>query len=226
MGADEASPVDWHRVDTVLLDMDGTLLDLAFDNFFWREFVPQRHAARLGVSTAQAKRELYARYAAVEGTLEWYSTEYWSRQLGLDIVALKRERVADIRYLPGALAFLFGLKDLGKRRVLVTNAHRDAVGIKFAATGLERALDAHYSAHRFATPKEGPGFWTRFNQIERFDPERTLLIEDSLTVLRSARQYGIGFLLAISEPDSSADTRRIDEFATIAGVGELLAADA
>ena len=27
--------VDWTEVDHVLLDMDGTLLDLAFDNDFW-----------------------------------------------------------------------------------------------------------------------------------------------------------------------------------------------
>ena len=28
-------------VDTVLLDMDGTLLDLAFDNYFWQKLVPE-----------------------------------------------------------------------------------------------------------------------------------------------------------------------------------------
>ena len=32
--------IDWTRIDTILLDMDGTLLDLGFDNFFWREHVP------------------------------------------------------------------------------------------------------------------------------------------------------------------------------------------
>ena len=27
--------IDWTQLDTILLDMDGTLLDLEFDNHFW-----------------------------------------------------------------------------------------------------------------------------------------------------------------------------------------------
>jgi 5'-nucleotidase len=33
--------LDWNNIDTVLLDMDGTLLDLAFDSQFWLQDVPQ-----------------------------------------------------------------------------------------------------------------------------------------------------------------------------------------
>ncbi|MDH3916294.1 MAG: haloacid dehalogenase, partial [Chromatiales bacterium] len=39
----ETAPYDWSTVDTVLLDMDGTLLDLRFDNYFWQELVPSRY---------------------------------------------------------------------------------------------------------------------------------------------------------------------------------------
>lgn len=35
--------IDWQAVDTVLLDMDGTLLDLAFDNYFWQKLVPETY---------------------------------------------------------------------------------------------------------------------------------------------------------------------------------------
>ena len=40
--------LDWTSIDTVLLDMDGTLLDLRFDNWFWQEHVPDalREGAR------------------------------------------------------------------------------------------------------------------------------------------------------------------------------------
>jgi putative hydrolase of the HAD superfamily len=34
--------LDWDRIDDVLLDMDGTLLDRHFDNFFFEEELPRR----------------------------------------------------------------------------------------------------------------------------------------------------------------------------------------
>ena len=48
----------WHAIDTVLLDMDGTLLDLHYDNHFWMEHLPQRYAELHGVSRAMAEMEL------------------------------------------------------------------------------------------------------------------------------------------------------------------------
>ena len=44
------TPECWMRVETVLLDLDGTLLDLAFDNYFWRERVPAAYAAARAIS--------------------------------------------------------------------------------------------------------------------------------------------------------------------------------
>ena len=70
---------DWEDIDTVLLDMDGTLLDLHFDNHFWLEYVPQRYAEQHGISLDAAKQELMQRYRQVEGTLDWYCVDYWSR---------------------------------------------------------------------------------------------------------------------------------------------------
>ena len=43
------APLPWPEIHTVLLDMDGTLLDLRFDNHFWRELVPERYAERHGL---------------------------------------------------------------------------------------------------------------------------------------------------------------------------------
>ena len=38
--------IDWNAINTVLLDMDGTILDLHFDNYFWKEYVPQKYAEK------------------------------------------------------------------------------------------------------------------------------------------------------------------------------------
>jgi len=47
--------IAWQEVDTVLLDMDGTLLDLAFDNYFWQKLVPETYGAKLGISPQAAQ---------------------------------------------------------------------------------------------------------------------------------------------------------------------------
>jgi len=81
----------WEQIDTVLLDLDGTLLDLAFDNFIWLARVAEIYAENHGLSLAETHAELAPRFHRVQGTLEWYSIEYWSAQLGIDIARVHRE---------------------------------------------------------------------------------------------------------------------------------------
>ena len=92
------SVVDWDGIDTVLVDMDGTLLDLNFDNLFWREIVPQRYAHLRGMSVSAAQQSLAPRFEAKVGTLEWYCLDHWTRDLGMDLKSLKREHRAHIRF--------------------------------------------------------------------------------------------------------------------------------
>ncbi|WP_457674427.1 GMP/IMP nucleotidase [Thiolapillus sp.] len=206
---------DWARIDTVLLDMDGTLLDLHFDNHFWLEHVPLRYAQKHGLSPEAAREELLRRYARVEGTLEWYCVDYWSRELALDIPLLKSEVEHFIAVHPHVLAFLRRLGETGKARVLVTNAHQKALQLKMGKTRLGEHLDQVVSAHELGLPKENPAFWERLRLQLNFDPDRTLFIDDSLPVLRSAREYGIAHLLCMQQPDASQPARDIDEFPSL-----------
>lgn len=212
----------WDSVDTALLDMDGTLLDLNFDNYFWLELVPRRFAELHALDVAAARQLLSPRFAAKRGTLHWYCTDYWSRELGLDIAALKHEIREQVRFLPGAEEFLSRLQGRGVRRILVTNAHQDALSIKAAQTGLTRYFDAVVSSHQYGFPKEHPQFWRRLQAEMNLDPSRCLFVDDSLAVLRAARQHGIGQIFAISRPDSAAERSVIEEFPATPAIIDLL----
>ena len=213
---------DWTRIQVVLLDMDGTLLDLRFDNYFWTEFIPQQYGAARGLALHEAQAELRPRFAAHQGTLKWYCTDHWSQQLGLNIAALKHEAREHIRFLPGAESFLIAVRQMGRRVVLVTNAHLDACAVKFQHTGLEKYLDEVVSSHSLDYPKEEAGFWTRLEKHIGLMREQALFADDNLPVLRAARAYGIGQLFAVAQPDSTRPARHIPEFPTVNAVRELL----
>jgi putative hydrolase of the HAD superfamily len=212
----------WAEIDTLLLDMDGTLLDLAFDNFFWNELVPAEYAAAKGLPQPEAEATIRARYAEVIGTLPWYCIDHWTAELGLDLERLKLAHRHLIRYLPGAEAFLTLARRRGKRLVLVTNAHRVTLAIKCGQTRVDGYMDAVVSSHDYGCEKEGIGFWQRLEREHALRRERTLLIEDSLAVLGAAKSFGIGHVVAIARPDSSQAARQIPEFPSVEGVASLI----
>ena len=215
--------IDWTRIDTVLLDMDGTLLDLRFDNWFWQELIPDRYADLHGLSAAEAQERLVPKFRAKRGTIEWYCIDFWSRELELDIAAIKRTALAQARYLPGALGFLRKLAVSGKRRVLVTNAHPTTLAIKNERLNITPHFDAYYSTHAFDAPKEHPEFWPRLHAREPFDLERTLFVDDSLPVLEAAHGFGLGWLRAVRRPDSLHPAQPTGKFTGVDRVADLLA---
>ncbi len=209
------SDIPWQHIETVFLDMDGTLLDLHFDNHFWQEHLPRRYAEKHGLSLEQAKARLVPRFRATEGTMDWYCLDYWSRTLDMDIVMLKEEVAHLIAIHPHVPPFLHALRRSGRRTVLVTNAHHKSLALKMKHTRLGEHLDAVICAHDLGLPKEAPKFWQRLQRIEPFTPAATLLIDDNLAALRSARAFGFRFLLALQTPDSRQPPRSTEEFPAI-----------
>ena len=212
----------WSDIDHVLLDLDGTLLDLDFDNHFWQQLVPRVWGECRGLELAAAQAMLQPRFAACMGTLSWYSTEYWSRELGLDIAALKRQDAHRIRWLPGAREFLAAARARGKRLVLLTNAHPQALAIKHERTGVLDHFDASFSSHDLGAPKEDPRFWQSLREYEPYDAGRSLFVDDSASVLRAARDAGIGLIRAIRRPDSVRAPHRHEEFTAVDALVDLL----
>jgi len=199
--------IDWHSVDTVLLDMDGTLLDLEFDNWFWQKHVPECCARQQGLDRAEADRIIHDWITSHLGTLNWYCLDFWTAELGLEIARLKRQAGDRIAIRPGADTFLQALKESDKQVIMVTNAHRDALDLKVERTGIDRYFDEIVSSHDYGHAKEAQSFWQHLQRHLPFDPARALLVDDSLPVLHSAQLYGIGQPVSILHPDSSLPKR-------------------
>lgn len=216
-----ASPPRLDDADVLMLDMDGTVLDLAYDNFMWLTLIPGEYARHRGLAPEAAKDELFGLYRHLLGSLEWYCLDHWSDRLGIDVVALHREHRERIDYLPGAQAFLEAAAGGSLRLLLVTNSHRDTLDLKTDVTRLDRYFDGIHSAHDLGYPKEDARFWEALAEAEGFDPGRAVFVDDTSPVLRSARDFGIATVLQVLRPDTSRPQREAMEFDGIGGIADL-----
>lgn len=214
--------MDWQNIDTVLLDMDGTLLDLHFDTYFWLEHMPMRYAQLHKADAVETRNWLIKRLREERGTLNWYCLDYWSAELKLNVAELKHEIRDKIAFRPYVKDFLAHLREREIRTLIVTNAHRDGLELKLEETGLDKLVDDIVVSHDFRLPKEDPQFWHEMQKVQPFNPATSLLVDDSLPVLESARTYGIGHLLSIYQPDSQQPKRDIDDFAAIEHFDEII----
>ena len=208
--------------ETLMLDMDGTVLDLAYDNYVWKELVPEHYAEANGISIEVARSRLYAKYQAIQGDIQWYCLDHWSERLGLDVLELHRGVNHRIDYLPGAKDFLHALREHHVRVLLVTNSHPDTLALKDEVTGLAEYFDAIYTSHQFGYAKERQEFWHALQEAEGFRMESTLFVDDNQTVLKSADAYGLEMLVEINHPDTSEPVRENTAYTGVMGVADLL----
>jgi putative hydrolase of the HAD superfamily len=210
------------QCDTLMFDMDGTLLDLAFDNYMWMQHIPEAYARARGITGTAARGELYEHYRRLEGQLDWYCLDHWSEALGIDVLALHRRMHTRIGWLPGAREFLETMAEYDLRLLLVSNSHPDTLALKSEVTGIAGYFDGVYLSHALGHAKEEQPFWEGLRGREVFDPARTVFVDDTVTVLKSAQRFGIRHLRAITRPDTTGPERRVREFAGIEGVSALL----
>ncbi|MBH0091253.1 GMP/IMP nucleotidase [Pseudoalteromonas sp. NSLLW218] len=214
--------LNWSKIDTVLLDMDGTLLDLHYDSHFWLNVIPAQHALARGISLDAAKADILKRYQAVSGQIQWYCLDYWEQQLSLPIMELKRESQHLIKMREDVPHFLTELKKAGKELILLTNAHPESVMLKFENTAIDNYLDGVVSTHEYGVSKEQQSLWHKVQDDLGFNKSRTLFVDDSVPVLNAAREYGIEHLLAVANPDSQQPHNEIADYLSVTDYRKII----
>jgi HAD superfamily hydrolase (TIGR01509 family) len=204
-----------------MLDMDGTILDLAYDNYMWLTHVPSHWAEQNDMSLEDARRLLLEKFGAAQGDLRWYCLDHWSEHLGLDVLQLHRDNHHKIGFLPGAREFLQQMRDANIRLLLVTNSHQSTLDLKQEVTGLIEFFDGVHTSHEYGYAKERQEFWHALREDTGFDPETTMFVDDSYPVLASAAKYGVRHPVAISRPDTSRPASDHEGFVSIEGISAL-----
>tara|TARA_R110002072_G_scaffold57188_2_gene147254 strand:+ start:2332 stop:3003 length:672 start_codon:yes stop_codon:yes gene_type:complete len=214
--------IDWSQIDTVFFDMDGTLLDLHFDNYFWLEHLPKRYIELKSLPHEQAMKKLHTMFEQYQGSLNWYCLDFWSDELGIDIVELKKEVSERISYRPHVRQFLTQLHTMGLNLAIVTNAHRGSINLKLAQTDLSKYFDEIICSHDFQAPKEEALFWESLHRARPFDLDKTVFFDDNDSVLKAAKNFGMSKLFSIAQPDSQKEVRTQAAFPLVHDFRDLL----
>jgi len=214
--------IDWSGIQTVLLDMDGTLLDLYFDNYFWQNYLPRYWGKQQDMDETEALQLLKDWYRQEAGSLSWYCLDFWTQRLGIDVLALKADVEHLITWRPGAEQFLEHVMSMDCDVYMVTNAHQKLIQMKIEKTGIDRYFDKIISAHDVGYAKENLAFWKKLEQLIPYEKHSTLLIDDNLEVLQTAQNYGLDKVLTIVKPDSRQPDRNIQAFHALESFSEII----
>ena len=209
----------------VLLDMDGTLLDKYFDDYFWEHLLPEKYAEKKNISFGKAKETLLSKYKMHEGTLNWTDIDFWSREVDIDIPALKEQIRHLIEVHPHVEDFLRMLRRHRKKVFLVTNAHYKVLDIKLKKTELGKYFDAAVTSFEMGYPKEMLAFWEKAQKKLGFNEETTLFIDDTEAVLKTAKEYGIRYILYKAYASSKSDKGTSRHFLAIDDFRQLMYLD-
>ncbi len=212
----------WANIETVFLDMDGTLLDKYYDDYFWEHYVPENYAKKHNLSHPEARQHLLGTYKSVENTLQWTDLDYWSERLGLDIARLKKEISHLVNIHPDVIDFLAYMDNLGKNVYLVTNAHPKALQVKMDKVKMKNWFQGLICSQEVGAAKEQSIFWHKLHNILPYDKETTLFADDTEKVLISAAGYGIQHLIHMAKPSSRLDPQHSLNFPSILSFRELM----
>ena len=202
--------------------MDGTLLDLAYDDFIWNDLLPIRYAQQHGCSLEQSQKILHTFYQEHNHTLNWYSSRFWTSKVDVDVLAMQIEHKDKVAFRPYCLELLNYLKQNGYPIWLATNADCSGLQFKLEQMGIANYFDVIVSSEQIGHAKEFIEFWQGLNALHPFNAQDVYFIDDTEKVLNGAKKYGIVNLLSIAQPSSSKAAREVAAYPMLDKLTDLI----
>ena len=205
----------WNSIETFFLDLDGTLLDLAYDNYFWHEHIPNIYAKKYNMNFIQAKNDFEKKYKEKKDTLDWYSLNYWSQRIGVNLEHEVLNTKNKIQIFPGSINFLRNLKKHNLKIVLLTNCPRNMLHIKITQTKLWGYFDKIISSEDYGFSKENNNFWKCLDKELLYCKNTSVFIDDNQEVLKCSYNNDIKNVFCINFPDSNQCKQIVKDFRSL-----------
>ena len=208
-------------IEFLLIDMDGVILDNAYDNDFWQNQIPEVIADNKGIAFDDAKRLAIQIFNYKKNTRDWYDVDYWSNMLSIDIEAQKRSEksFSRISLYDGVIDTLSVLKNKTKT-ILITNAHRKTLNIKLEKYNLTPYFDEMVCAHELNYVKEDIQLWYMLRSKYRLDYEKTLLVEDTINNINVGLSAGISGAIYVGDEKFTVS----DKIIKLSSINQILSA--
>ena len=208
-------------IECLLIDMDGVILDNAYDNDFWQNQIPEVIADNKGIAFDDAKRLAIQIFNYKKNTKDWYDVDYWSNMLNIDIEAQKRSEksFSRISLYDGVIDTLSVLKNKTKM-ILITNAHRKTLNIKLEKYNLTPYFDEMVCAHELHYVKEDIQLWYMLRSKYRLDYEKTLLVEDTINNINVGLSAGISGAIYVGDEKFTVS----DKITKLSSINQILSA--
>lgn len=208
-------------IECLLIDMDGVILDNAYDNDFWQNQIPEVIADSKGIAFDAAKRLAIQIFNYKKNTKDWYDVDYWSNMLDIDIEAQKRSEksFSRISLYDGVIDTLSILKNKTKM-ILITNAHRKTLNIKLEKYNLTPYFDEMVCAHELNYVKEDIQLWYMLRSKYRLDYEKTLLVEDTINNINVGLSAGISGAIYVGDEKFTVS----DKIIKLSSINQILSA--